>query len=640
MDTLTICMLECCQLIAQAGGGGNFGGGGGGGGGGFGGGGGSGGGDGALLYWLIQFTIRYPYIGIPLIAGACYLMYQAKQAESGYRVTRTIRRGRKLQEEDLRYDALRTIQQRDPQFSEALFLQRVQTAFVTTQKAWSDQDLRFCRAFISDGVHERFELYLRMQQEEHIRNRMKDVHVTDYEIVCVTSDPHFDTIHVRITASAISYEEDLTTGRRVGGNSDVRPISFTEIWSFSRRPGVPTNPDASVMEGRCPSCGGPVEIVDRAKCPQCESVVNSGQHDWVLAEITQDEEWVVPPARHRVAGWQTIANRDPGLNFQHVEDRASVIFWRALMAVYFDDHQFAAPVLHRSLTAVPAHWNRGQGQFWKTPAVGVVEVTSAQPAGDDGQDRLMVLVRWSASPATGDRRRPKLLGHQRIYSHTMILARNADAQSNADQAFSSSHCQNCGAPIETGQTDACGYCSTPLNDGSQDWVLEQVTNYDPAMAWSSEDRQDTELAQHGITERIETDRLLNEPELLTALSMILAADGELHEKEREFITDLATRRGVSNERLKQIFRAAQAKDSQIQLPTAPRQAKVFMDHLIRAALIDGRITRSEQKLLSRTARELGWTSADFKMAVARSRRELHMQARQIIRQHRHRPSSP
>ena len=104
----------------------------------------------------------------------------------------------------MRSDALIRIQQSDPDFNVATFLQRTANAFVTTQYAWSDQNLNACRAFVSDGVHERFDLYIRMQQEENIRNRMKDVAVTAAEIVCVTTDPHFDSIHVRITASAIS----------------------------------------------------------------------------------------------------------------------------------------------------------------------------------------------------------------------------------------------------------------------------------------------------------------------------------------------------------------------------------------------------------------------------------------------------
>lgn len=93
--------------------------------------------------------------------------------------------------------------------------------------------------------------------------------------------------------------------------------------------------------------------LDRAQCPQCGSVVNSGKYDWVLAEITQDEEWVVPPAVNRVKGWQIIRERDPGLNFQHIEDRASVIFWRCMMAVYFGDFSFAAPIVDSHSKTVP-----------------------------------------------------------------------------------------------------------------------------------------------------------------------------------------------------------------------------------------------------------------------------------------------
>lgn len=635
---------ESLCLIAQAGGGGNFGGGGGGGGGfgggggGFGGGGSGGGsgGGGDLIILLIRFTFHYPHIGIPLILFFAFVVYLGKQTGTDYRITRTIRKGRKLQEDDLKTSALAAIQQRDNLFDQQTFLNRVERAFLVTQQAWSNQDLSTCRPFLSDGVHERFDLYIRMQKAENIRNRMKDVNVVSKRIVSITTDHHFDTIHVRMTASAISYNEDLTTKRRVAGQSLQSRITFTEIWSFSRRPTVSTNPVSSILEGRCPNCGSPIGIVDKAKCDSCGTIVNAGQHDWVLSEITQDEEWVVPPAQHSVQKWNRLQKKDAGLNFQHLEDRASVIFWRCLMAEYFDDFSYAAPILHSSESQVPKRWRRGEKSFWKTPAVGVVEVINCSPAEADDFDRIMVLVRWSATKASGDPRHPKLQGHQRIYSHVMILKRKSGVSSKAELAFSSFSCTGCGAPLEHGKTDQCGYCGAAINDGSGDWVLEDVVDHDMIVDLLREDRMDHRIESRGGVERLEADRFLNEPELLMALSKMVTIDGELHQKEKDLILDLAGKRGVSSERLKSIFDTAIAGDISISLPKDRSQAAVFMDHLLRAALVDGRVTRKEKWLLTKASADLGWTNTDLKMGLARVRGELYQQARSLIRESRRR----
>jgi len=623
-------LASSVELLAQAGGGGDYGGGS------SGGGDGDSGGGGSLegIYWLIMFTIESPQFGIPLWIVIALLLYYGKKTGTDYHVTRTIRRGRTVQEDSLRTSAVARIQQRDANFDQETFLQRVANGFLTTQTAWSEQDLRRCRAFISDGVRERFELYIAMQKAENIRNRMKNVEVQESEIVSITSDGHFDTIHVRITASAISYKEDLQTGRRVSGNSDSLPITFTEVWSFSRRPGVKTNPQASVLSGRCPNCGGPVEIVDKAECPQCQSIVNSGQYDWVLAEITQHEEWVVPPAQHAVSGWDELQKRDPGLNFQHLEDRASVIFWRSLMTVYFDDLKYAAPVLVAGATSVPKLWARNTGEFWKTPAVGVAEVLQCVPSRDDKFDRILVFVRWSATKASGDRARPVLNGIQRIYSHVLVLKRRTGGFSKVDQAFASFSCTGCGASIDIGRASNCSFCGAALNDGSGDWVLEDVTPHNMLEEFQRQDHRDQIIERQGGVERLETDRFLNEPELLTALARILAVDGELHEKERQHITGLAERRGVPKSRLKTIFATASSNEIPITVPQDRQQANAFMEHLLRAALVDGKVTRSEQDLLLQAGSQIGWSAADLKIALGRTRSELFQQAKKIIRERR------
>ena len=569
-----------------------------------------------------------------VIAAICYF---AQQQGNDYRITRTIRRGRKFQEDDLKAIALARIQRRDQQFDVQIFLDRVERAFLVTQDAWSQQDLRPCRPFLSDGVHERFDLYIRMQQAENIRNRMKNVRVLGKQIVSITTDHHFDTIHVRITAAATSYNEDLMTGRKVGGSvSASSQITFTEIWSFSRRPGVATNENSSLLEGRCPNCAAAVGIVDKAKCDSCGTMVNAGQHDWILSEITQDEEWVVPPAQHSVKRWNRLQEKDPGLNFQHLEDRASVIFWRCLMAEYFDDFKYAAPILHASESQVPQRLRRGKKAFWKTPAVGVVEVISCVPAEKDEFDRVMVLVRWSATKASGDRLKPRLQGHQRIYSHVLILKRKSGTSSKAELAFSSFSCTGCGAPLALGQANQCEFCGAAINDGSGDWVLEDVVEHDMIMDLLREDRMDHVIEDQGGVERLEADRFLNEPELLMALSKMVTIDGQLDRKEKDLILQLAERRGVSSKRLKAIFDTAIADDIPITLPEDKSQAAVFMDHLLRAALVDGRVTGKEKGLLIRASSDLGWSAVDLKVAMSRVRGELYRQARSVIRERRRR----
>lgn len=615
------------SVLGQAGGGGAYGGGGGGGGGYSGGGGGGSGGGGDALAVLIMLTFEYPLLAIPVWIVLGFLFFYGKKFEGEARVGRTIRKGRKIQTAELQAVEHSKLIKGDADFKDTVFLDRVSKAFITTQYAWSEQQLESCRPFISDGIHERFQLYIAMQKKENIRNRMRDVQIRAREIVAIESERDFDTIHVRFVASAVSYNEGLDSGKRVSGNSDQSPITFTEIWSFSRRSGVQTQSDKSIMEGACPNCGAPIDIVDRAQCPHCDSIVNSGQYDWVLTEITQSEEWVVPQKQEAIPGWQQLTQQDPALNLQHLEDRASVMFWRCLMAQYFEDTSYATPILSHQRNDLPRNWRLNPGQFWKNPAVGVVEVKSIEPATEgDSFDRCRVIVRWSGTRAEGNRRQPRILGKQTIFTHEMVLMREKGVVSQSDQTFSSFSCTNCGSPIQVGSKSTCEFCGSILNDGSKSWVLEAVAigrfgNVETRSGSSSSSKQ----------KGLETESLTNLPELLGGMARIMAVDGELHPKEKEHLTNLAVRRGFSKSRLSQIFSAALASDEPIKLPEKPPEVRAFMDHLIRVALIDGKLTGSEKKVLVQIGERVGWVAADLNVAITRNRSALYREAQAIIR---------
>ena len=165
-------------------------------------------------------------------------------------------------------------------------------------------------------------------------------------------------------------------------------------------------------------------------------------------------------------------------------------------------------------------------------------------------------------------------------------------------------------------------------------VLEGVAPYHMLESLGSPVQEQQSLEQHGGDSRLEADRLLNEPELLAALARVLMVDGELHENERRFITEFAESRGIPTPRMMMILATAASEEEPIDVPQDLAQGKVFMDHLLHATLIDGRIKRAEFKLLQKAGEQIGWSTADLKLGIVRIRSELYQAARKSIRDRR------
>ena len=85
------------------------------------------------------------------------------------------------------------------------------------------------------------------------------------------------------------------------------------------------------------------------------------------------------------------------------------------------------------------------------------------------------------------------------------------------------------------------------------------------------------------------------------------------------------------ERIQQILSSGQELSQPIQLPEEPEQARAFMVHLIRGALIDGEISKEERTLLQGVGGQIGWVDADLKRAIKAERARLYQQARDILR---------
>jgi hypothetical protein len=313
---------------------------------------------------------------------------------------------------------------------------------------------------------------------------MDAVGIDQIQIVDAHSDDIYDELSVRIAAHAADYKVAMGDGRPIAGTAPLQP--FAEIWSFLRRRGSATVPGKpGLLEGNCPNCGAPIALNESANCSNCNALLRSGQYDWVLSEITQESEWRAG-GKSTAPGLSALRQRDPDVNIQSLEDRASVIFWRKSAADRLGklDPMFkvTSPTYGQTYATRLKPPPGTPRTFYGDCAVGSVDVRGFNSNGTE--DRAMIEIRWSGpkfaiQPDSTLRPIEPNSPHHTLF----VLMRKATAKTDIAKGISSAHCPNCGAPESGGTSGACEFCGTALNDGSNGWVLDNILPMnDPAAA--------------------------------------------------------------------------------------------------------------------------------------------------------------
>ncbi|HXS99810.1 MAG TPA: TIM44-like domain-containing protein [Elusimicrobiota bacterium] len=583
----------------------------------YGGGGGGGGDGGFLLFLYIRFVFEHPLIGLPLTAFVLYVLYSMNSGRIENReasIDSTITRGAEAELSTRRAEALAVIRARDPGFDEAVFLKRASGAFLAIQDAWSRQDLSRARAFISDGVHERFTRQIAEYRSRGTRNRMSGVTVLETEALGFIAGPHFDSVYVRIKASAVDEVVALEGGDVLSGGPGV----FTEVWTLLRRPGAKTLARPGLLEGHCPSCGALLMIADAAQCPACKVWVNSAEHDWVLTGITQMSEWAFPSPDREVSGWAAMRESDPGLSLEALEDRAAVAFWRWLDARRRAD---VAPLRGIADDAFVAKEGAFTGEFERDAAVGAVETVAFERGA--GFDKAHVQVRWEADRMIHGAGGEIFQGRARR-THYLVFRRKSGATSDLKAGLRASRCPACGAAPEQADSAACAYCGHAFNDGSVSWVLDDMQ---PFGMWM---RPQAPAAAPDEKPGLDWGDDLPAAEAVSVLAAGLAAQGVVDAREKAFLLAYAARRDIEASRAEELLQAALQKRLDVPVPTSGAEAESILRGLIRMSLADGRISDEERALMSAFGGRVGLTAKDLDDLIKEERSKLHAQAKETL----------
>jgi len=182
----------------------------------------------------------------------------------------------------------RAFQARYPNFSWNEFNQKVRHTFMTLQHAWSTCNWELSRHLETDHLFSTHRYWIERYKKEGFRNCIEDIEILSIAHVKIEQDAYYESITVRIKASMKDYTVDKT-GHVVEGNKN-KARTFSEYWTFIRRAGFAEDKKEK-KEHTCPNCGADIKVSMAGICEYCDSKITSGEFDWILSNIEQDEAY-------------------------------------------------------------------------------------------------------------------------------------------------------------------------------------------------------------------------------------------------------------------------------------------------------------------------------------------------------------
>lgn len=174
---------------------------------------------------------------------------------------------------------------RDPQLNWPGLTSRVALIFQSMQVGWSNRDLTRARPFVTDNLFEMLSYWIGAYKKAALRNVTENAAIERIDLARVGLDKFYQAVTIRIFASSLDYTIADADGQVVGG-SRARRRSYSEYWTLVRSAET-TGPAKS--DSACPSCGAPLDVEMAGTCKYCRAKVTSGQFDWVLSRIEQDD---------------------------------------------------------------------------------------------------------------------------------------------------------------------------------------------------------------------------------------------------------------------------------------------------------------------------------------------------------------
>jgi predicted lipid-binding transport protein (Tim44 family) len=486
--------------------------------------------------------------------------------------------------------------ERNPQFDETAFLQRVQTSFLSVQKAWSDGNMSPVRRYISDGVYQRFNTQFKMMKQLELTNKLEKIELLDARVFEYDSDGEYDIAHVAISASLV----DQFISAKYSGLHSGGIEAFLEYWTYIRRKGIAEK--NIYASDNCPQCGAPLpkDMGEVAKCDHCGAITSLGDYDWVLCEITQADDFTFQNRKitsydgKHINKIRNVITELPAFSVQHIEDKVSNGFLQIQTARVLKNpsmmRRFVSDKLYEQL----------EKQIKEEPSfiyyrIFLSDVTVTGVNKIENAYNLAVAVKMSYQRVHIEKDRLEKLDYA-VNSDTWMvnLTREINQQISKGSLYAFT-CPYCGGTLKDTTDIKCPYCGQVLNSPKGEWIITSMKQPDYI--------QDSDLEQNlndfdVYIDSEKLDDLLDVRDFaFNNVAVIAAADMKITEEEEEMLRKLAKKWGYNLDKIRPTLDLAISGRLKIRMPDNPKKCQKIIRLMEKAAAIDGFISPEEQAII-------------------------------------------
>lgn len=352
---------------------------------------------------------------------------------------------------------------------EGLDNEKIKSSFMGIQDAWQAKDLKKVRKWISDGVYQRFNGQFAMMNKLSQVNKLSNIKIDGIRIARTGTDNGYKTADVAIN---FTMDDEFISDKYPSFNQKFRGESATEYWTFIKKEDAKT--DKNLYDSNnCPNCGAPFDtsLGEISRCGACGTLTNNASYDWVLSEITQEDDYSDSDMFSKADELHELTKNDKLFSVQRIEDVASNVFMQVMQVLSGEPEKKLTRFATKEVAAgILQERTKGDGYIFDRLYLNDVELTNFYK--DETKLHLVFSLKATYQRVKAGQKLTLLDSDMVSKYYTMVLSKNLKSLQTAEkETVYSYECPGCGAPYTDTTSENCSYCGALVLDFDHNWIL-------------------------------------------------------------------------------------------------------------------------------------------------------------------------